>query len=179
MLFPGVVRPLHIFEPRYREMLLYALANERIIGMVMVEPGHEDEYFGRPPVFPVGCAGVIGNVEALPDGRYNIVLHGLTKFRIESEDESFIFRMAQVDAIPETLTDDERESLRRYRPRLLEMLSRIAPAGQAPTPEELPDEELVNGLAQFSSMDPSDRLGLLELDGPLERAERLIELLEP
>ena len=80
MLFPGVPRPLHIFEPRYREMMLYALAGDRIIGMVMLQPGHERDYFAHPAIYPIGCAGVIADVEALPDGRYNVVLQGLTKF---------------------------------------------------------------------------------------------------
>ena len=174
MLFPGVPRPLHIFEPRYREMLLYALAGDRIVGMVMLQPGHERDYYGTPPIYPVGCAGVIANVEELPDGRYNIVLRGLTKFRVKSEDQTLAYRIAEVDAIPETLSDKERDSLRQLRPQLLEMLSTVTPLGQDSTPDELPDEELVNGLAQFLVMAPRDRMDLLELSGPLERARALI-----
>jgi len=177
MLFPGVPRPLHIFEPRYREMLLYALAGDRVIGMVMLQPGHEREYYGHPPIYPVGCAGVIENVEALPDGRYNVVLRGLTKFRVKSEDKSYAYRIAEVEAIPETLTDEQRDSLRRHRPQLLELLSTVVPDDQEPTPDEIPDEELVNGLAQYLVMEPRDRLDLLELSSPLERAEALIDLL--
>ncbi len=175
MLFPGVPRPLHIFEPRYREMLLYALAGDRIVGMVMLQPGHERDYYGTPPIYPVGCAGVIANVEALPDGRYNIVLRGLTKFRVNSENQTFAYRIAEVDAIPEKLTDEERDALRQLRPVLLEMLATVATVGQESTPEELPDEELVNGLAQFLVMEPRDRMDLLELSGPLERAIALLE----
>ena len=178
MLFPGVPRPLHIFEPRYREMMLYALAGDRIIGMVMLQPGHERDYYGTPPIYPVGCAGVIENVEALPDGRYNVVLRGLTKFRVNSENQTFAYRIAEVDAIPEKLTDDDRDALRQLRPELLEMLATLAPLGQESTPEELPDEELVNGLAQFLAMEPRDRMNLLELSGPLERAIALLALLE-
>ena len=177
MLFPGVPRPLHIFEPRYREMLLYALAGDRVIGMVMLQPGHERGYYGHPPIYPVGCAGVIENVEALPDGRYNVVLRGLTKFRVKSEDKSYAYRIAEVEAIPETLTDEQRDSLRRHRPQLLELLSTVVPDDQEPTPDEIPDEELVNGLAQYLVMEPRDRLDLLELSSPLERAEALIDLL--
>ena len=175
MLFPGVPRPLHIFEPRYREMLLYALAGDRIVGMVMLQPGHERDYYGTPPIYPVGCAGVIEKVEALPDGRYNIVLRGLTKFRVNSENQTFAYRIAEVDAIPEKLTDEDRDALRQLRPELLEMLATVAPVGQESTPEELPDEELVNGLAQFLVMEPRDRMDLLELSGPLERAIALLE----
>src|SRR6187455_1781223 len=86
VLFPDVDRPLHIFEPRYRAMVADALKGDRIIGMVLLQPGHEAEYEGRPPVYPVGCAGIITDVQELPDGRFNLVLRGFAKFRVISED---------------------------------------------------------------------------------------------
>src|SRR2546421_10426257 len=82
VLFPNVFLPLHIFEPRYREMVADALQGDRIVGMVLLQPGYESDYEGRPGVFPTGCAGVITHAEKLPDGRYNIVLRGVEKFRI-------------------------------------------------------------------------------------------------
>lgn len=176
MLFPHVRRPLHIFEPRYREMLAKALEGDRIIGMVMLRPGHEADYFGRPPIYSIGCAGVITDVEELPDGRYNIVLHGISKFRVKSEEQSRAYRLAEVEPIPETLLNGDREALRRHRPRLLEALSSLSPGSQ-PTPDELPDEMLVNVLAQYHRMDPMKRLSLLERNGPLARAEALLTLL--
>ena len=87
-LFPRTTQPFHIFEPRYRAMVADALEGDSIIGMILLQPGHEAEYEGRPPIFDVGCAGVIIAVEELPDGRYNIVLDGLVKFRVLSEDAS-------------------------------------------------------------------------------------------
>ena len=76
VLFPNVFLPLHIFEPRYRAMVADAIAGDRMIGMVLLRPGWEHDYEGRPPVFAVGCSGVITHVEQLADGRYNIVLRG-------------------------------------------------------------------------------------------------------
>ena len=177
MLFPGASRPLHVFEPRYREMVADALEGDRIIGMVMLRAGYEDEYAGNPPIYDVGCAGVITNVQRLEDGRYNVVLGGLAKFRVTSEDHGRAYRVAAVEALPETLDDAGRVALRGHRPLLLELLASVAP-GRAPTPEELPDETLVNGLAQFLGMSALDRLDLLREDGPLARAEALIGLLE-
>ena len=177
MLFPGASRPLHIFEPRYREMVADALEGDRIIGMVMLRAGYEDEYAGNPPIYDVGCAGVITNVQRLEDGRYNIVLSGLVKFRITSEDQSRSYRVAEIDAIPEPLDDAGRDALRGHRPLLLELLASVAP-DQEPTPDELPDEMLVNGLSQFLGMSALDRLDLLRQEGPLARAEALIGLLE-
>ncbi|MYN64727.1 MAG: Lon family ATP-dependent protease [Acidobacteria bacterium] len=177
MLFPGASRPLHIFEPRYREMVADALEGDRIIGMVMLHAGYEEEYAGNPPIYDIGCAGVITNVQRLEDGRYNIVLGGLVKFRITSEDRSRSYRVAEIDAIPETLGDADRDVLRGHRPLLMELLASVAP-GQAPTPDELSDEMLVNGLSQFLGMSALDRLDLLRREGPLARAEALIGLLE-
>jgi len=180
MLFPDASRPLHIFEPRYREMVADALEGDRIIGMVMLHAGYEDGYAGNPPIYDIGCAGVITNVQRLEDGRYNIVLGGLVKFRIASEDQSRSYRVAEIDAIPEPLGDADRDALRAHRPLLMELLASVAPgqADQAPTPEELPDEVLVNGLSQFLGMSALDRLDLLRQEGPLARAEALIGLLE-
>ena len=97
VLFPNVFLPLHIFEPRYRAMVADALDGDRLIGMVLLRPGWEGDYEGRPPVFPIGCAGLISHHEQLPDGRYNIVLRGLEKFRVEREDDSRLYRLGEVE----------------------------------------------------------------------------------
>jgi Lon protease-like protein len=101
VLFPGVFLPLHIFEPRYREMVADALASDRMIGMVLLRPGWQQQYEGRPPVYPIGCSGVITHVETLPDGRYNIVLRGVERFRILEEDDDRSYRRAVVEAAPD------------------------------------------------------------------------------
>ena len=85
VLFPSTLLPLHIFEPRYRAMVEDALDGERLIGMVMLRPGWEPDYEGAPRVYPVGCAGFITHAEPLADGRYNIILRGTQKFRIDEE----------------------------------------------------------------------------------------------
>src|SRR5713226_10007344 len=87
VLFPTVFLPLHIFEPRYREMVADALADDRLIGMVLLKPGWQHDYEGRPPVYPIGCSGVMTHVDRTTDGRYNIVLRGLERFRILEEDQ--------------------------------------------------------------------------------------------
>src|SRR5438876_645259 len=97
VLFPNVFLPLHIFEPRYRAMVADALASDRMIGMVLLKPGWEAEYEGRPPIYPIGCSGVITHVERLKDGRYNLVLRGVERFRILQEDDGRSYRRATVD----------------------------------------------------------------------------------
>ena len=177
MLFPHASRPLHIFEPRYRRMVADSLEGNRIIGMVMLRPGYEDEYEGNPPIYEIGTAGVIANVEELADGRYNIVLRGVTKFRVTSEDHSRQYRMADVVGLPEPLDEDDRAPLRRHRPLLLELLALDDPDDR-PTPDELTDAALVDGLAQFLGMSRFDRMDLLRQNGPLARADALVAMLD-
>ncbi len=180
VLFPNVFLPLHIFEPRYRDMVSDALAGDRIIGMVLLQPGHEKEYEGRPPVFPVGCAGVITHSEPLGDGRYNIVLRGLERFRIAGEDAGKAYRLAHVEGLPEIVPDADRTELRRHRHRLEALLAvAIERTGKEPRfPPAVPDEDLVNALAQYIELEPLERQALLERDGILPRCRALIELLE-
>ena len=99
VLFPNVFLPLHIFEPRYREMVADALSSDRMIGMVLLKPGWQHGYEGRPPVYPIGCSGVITHVERLEDGRYNIVLRGVERFRILEEDRRRLYRLASVEPV--------------------------------------------------------------------------------
>ena len=101
VLFPRVFLPLHIFEPRYREMVRDALAADRIIGMVLLRSGGAAGGADNPAVFPTGCAGRITHCEQLPDGRYNIVLRGVHKFRILEEDRTRSYRRASVETLDE------------------------------------------------------------------------------
>ena len=172
--FPNILLPLNIFEPRYREMVADALKGDRVIGMVQLRPGYEPNYEGRPPVFAVGCAGVITQFDQLPDGRYTILLRGLVKFRILSEDQSRSYRLARVQPIPEEPDERERTALTKQRERLIGLM----PPGAEPVPREISDEDVINALAQYSRIDALQRQDLLELNGPLLRSEALIKLLE-
>src|SRR5712691_8230083 len=116
VLFPNVFLPLHIFEPRYREMVADALTSDRVIGMVLLKPGWEHDYEGRPMVYPIGCIGVMTHAERLADGRSNIVLRGVERFRIIEEDHSRSYRRALVEPIPDqVLTSDDRTIVRNQR----------------------------------------------------------------
>ena len=180
VLFPNVFLPLHIFEPRYRAMVGDALAGDRIIGMILLKPGHEADYEGRPPIYSIGCAGVITHAENQPDGRFNIVLRGLGKYRIVSEDESKLYRLAHIELLSETTPEADKVELRRHRQRLEALLAAaMERAGSEPRfPPAVPDEDLVNALAQYIELDPLERQALLERDGILARCRGLVELLE-
>jgi uncharacterized protein len=180
VLFPNVFLPLHIFEPRYRAMVTDALDGDRIIGMVLLQPGHEAQYEGRPPIFPVGCAGVMTHAERLDDGRFNIVLRGMERFRVAGEDGGKPYRIAHVNPLPEPVPDADRPELRRHRHRLEALLAAaMERSGSEPRfPPAVPDEDLVNALAQYLELDPLERQALLECEGVLTRCRALIELLE-
>jgi Lon protease-like protein len=178
VLFPGVSRPLLIFEPRYREMVADALKGTRIIGMVLLRPGFEKDYEGRPPVYDIGCAGEIQEYEQLPDGQYVILLRGLTTFRVVSEDRRRPYRLARVEAVPELLKDEELGPLSTVRERLARLLDTVLPLGvDAPDPR-LDDAEYVNITAQNLSMPEAERQELLERNSVLVRARMLVERLE-
>ncbi|MFO0825146.1 MAG: LON peptidase substrate-binding domain-containing protein, partial [Gemmataceae bacterium] len=102
VMFPGVVQGLHIFEPRYRQMTADALASDSLIAIVLLKPGWEEEYDGKPPIEAVGCLGRITTSEQLVDGRYNLRLRGLSRYRIlEEVPTDHLYRTARVQLLSE------------------------------------------------------------------------------
>ena len=178
VLFPGVFLPLHIFEERYRALTRDALAGDRIIGMTLLRPGFEGDYNGRPPIYPVGCAGVISHSDRLPDGRYNIVLHGLSKFRVVEEMTDGEYRRARIEALTEVTDDPGRRQIKDLRTRIEGLLLSALKATEVQIPGSLSDEDLVHALCQYLQFEPAERQALLECDGTVERARALTEFLE-
>jgi uncharacterized protein len=181
VLFPNVFLPLHIFEPRYREMVADAVASDRTIGMALLRPGWERDYEGRPPVYPIGCSGVITHAERLADGRYNIVLRGVERFRIASEQHDRPYRVAIVEPLRDASPSaDDREAIRHHRSKLEALLAPTIEKGAAEPkmPPAMPDEDVVNALAQYLDLEPLEKQALLEQSGLRSRAEALVELLE-
>jgi Lon protease-like protein len=183
VLFPNVFLPLHIFEDRYRQMVTDALSGERMIGMVLLQPGHENDYDGTPPVYDVGCAGLITHVERLNDGRFNIVLRGLERFRIVGEEDPappVLYRRAYIAPLAEAAALDRPELLKSERQKLEALLAPLFTGTLAARglPQQMPDDELINALAQYLELEPIEKQALLERDGALARCRSLVELLE-
>ena len=178
VLFPGVFLPLHIFEERYRALTRDALAGDRIIGMTLLRSGFEGDYAGRPPIYPVGCAGVISHSDRLPDGRYNIVLHGLSKFRIVEEMTDGEYRRARVDPLTEVTDAPGQRQIKDLRTRIEGLLLSALKATEVQIPGSLSDEDLIHALCQYLQFEPAERQALLECDGTVERARALTEFLE-
>ena len=172
-------------------------SSDLLIGMVLLKPGWEPNYEGRPPVYPIGCSGLMTHVERLSDGHYNIVLRGIERFRVVEEDHSRTYRRAIVEPIVEEgLTPDDRIAIRRQRAKLEAMLAPAAErvsssASAAPAevvddraaarlriPSAMADDDLINALAQYLDLEPLEKQALLEQGGLRARAESLVELLE-
>ena len=175
IVFPGLQLPLHIFEPRYRALVGDALARDRRIGMIQPQKPVEDA-----PLFTVGCVGKIGEVEAMEDGRYNIILEGESRFRLLRElDSATPFR--QVEA--ELIEDDEGEALSPVERAGFEQEARRFADAQGysvdwDSVEQLDDMSLINGVSQIAPFDAAAKQALLEADNLAARCELLVQLME-
>jgi Lon protease-like protein len=181
VLFPGVALPLHIFEPRYRDMVRdTAAAEEPLIGMVLLRGDWRKDYHGCPEIFPIGCAGHMTSVQPLPDGRYNILLHGVREFEIDEELRERSYRRARVRWRPSehgALTPDGRK-------RLDELLRRYAGAREPDAVQKVLADETISDDLRVSyfcyalDLAPVEKQALLEAAPLQHRAERLCEILE-
>jgi Lon protease-like protein len=183
-----VKTPLHLFEPRYRQLARDVLEGERRIGMVVVRPEHVDEMPGDPPIYPIGCAGVITESQRLPDGRYNLVLLGEHRVRIVAEEprsESRLYRVAQVVRLPESYPEAERARVARLRAAIVADVGLLVRHAQpershAFDPElfaGVDDETFVNAVANAFAFPAEEKQALLEAENVPERYARLASAL--
>ena len=178
LLFPGMHLPLHIFEPRYRAMVSDAMARDRRIGMIQPRP-IQTKTAGEPALFELGCVGRIADVEALDDGRYNLILEGVALFRVLRElDVSTAFRQVEAELLPVdedgTLSLGRRASLESESRRFAEAQGYAVDWDQV---GKLDDQSLVNGIAQIAPFDAAAKQALLEATDVETRAELIIQLL--
>lgn len=177
--FPRTLLPLHIFEDRYRKLMGAALKGLRQIGIVLLKPGWEKDYYGTPPIHPVGTAGEIRTWDRLPDGRYNLILSGLHRIRILRQAQMSPFRIAEVEVVPEEPADEGAETVRAQKERLIELFRTYAQeVAQVEWQEELFTprlalESLVNSVASSLPVGEEVRQQLLELSDLEERVRRV------
>jgi Lon protease-like protein len=175
VLFPGLQLPLHIFEPRYRALVGDALVRDRRIAMIQPQRSLEGS-----PLYSVGCIGRIGEVEALVDGRYNLILEGEARFRLLRElDVATAFR--QVEG--EVIEDDENETLTHAQRGGFEAEAREFADSQGysvdwDSVERLDDQSLINGVSQIAPFDPASKQALLEAPTLSARCELLVQLMQ-
>lgn len=178
--FPETYLPLHIFEPRYREMVQDASTQGRCIGMALLKEGWEEQYYETPPIYDLGCVGRIISLHKLSDGRFNIVLQGLQRCTYTEQPTSTMYRKAKTTmrppSPPRTLTVDIRVQLESVAQEYLQWrkateLSQIINAGQ------LTDSILVNNLSAGLDFTPLEKQFLLESEDLSQQARRLTDLL--
>ena len=169
--YPGTPLPLHIFAPRYREMTADALEGKRTIGMVLLKPNWEENYFDKPQIFSAGCVGDIQKVIKHPDGKYNFTLMGLRRFRIIKEEEGKPYRQAKIELLEEKNEQDIFEDRpNECREKLIENFRKfigLIPEGNSKKKE--PDWNLGTKLSEFV-----DRFAY-QLDLSLEQKQSFLE----
>jgi len=184
VLFPRVKTPLHLFEPRYRQLARDVLAGERRIGMVVVRPEHVDEMPGDPPIYPIGCAGVITESQRLPDGRYNLVLLGEHRVRVVAEEPrsgSRLYRVARVVQLHDPYPETERTHVARLRAAIVADVGTLVrhahpERSHAFDPQlfaGVDDETFVNAVANAFAFPAEEKQALLEAEDVPERYARL------
>lgn len=175
VLFPGLQLPLHIFEPRYRALVSDALARDRQIAIIQPQRPVEGS-----PLYTIGCVGRIGEIEAMEDGRYNLILEGRARFRLVHElDVTTAFR--QVEG--ELIEDDNTEVLSHAQRGGFEREAREFADAQGYSVDwdsvaRLDDQSLINGVSQIAPFDPASKQALLEADTLTARCELLVQLMQ-
>ena len=175
ILFPQLQLPLHIFEPRYRAMVGDSLARDRLIGMIQPQDSMESA-----PLYDVGCVGKIEDVETSEDGRYNIVLTGIARFRVLHELEvTTPFRQVEAELIEEPaeeyLTLGERASFEHEARKFADSQGYAIDWDSV---ARLDDVALINGVSQIAPFDAAAKQGLLEARNLRERCDLLVQLME-
>jgi Lon protease-like protein len=173
-LFPGLHLPLHIFEPRYRSLVGDALARDRRIAMIQPQEAIEGA-----PLYTVGCVGKIDEIEALDDGRYNLILEGESRFRLLRElDVQTPFRQVEAELIPEdgdqVLSHIERAGFEREARRFADAQGYAVDWDSV---QNLDDQTLINGVSQIAPFDSASKQALLEAPDLAARCELLIQLM--
>lgn len=179
--FPKTLLPLHIFEERYKQMVRDVLEKERIICMVLMKGEDEQDLSGRPAIHNIGTVGYIEEVDELADGKFNIILNGLVKVKINEIEVATPYRQAHLDITPDTVKEWKAEE---ERDKMLQQFRQIADAleGEFPYREieqsDVSLEVLTNLLTTWLPIPDSEKQKLLELDDLAIRSEIVREYLK-
>lgn len=179
--FPKTYLPLHIFEPRYREMVADAAGEGQVIGIALLKEGWEENYAGAPPIFSVGCVGRLVSMQKLPDGRSNILLLGIERYLISEEINGRSYRRAKITLQPQDNGDflepalrDELIGIFRESLKTREDLA----VWQKLFPLDRNDQVLVNALSSYLDFTPLEKQFLLEAESLQQQARRLYDLVQ-
>ncbi len=183
--YPKTRLPLHIFEPRYRQMVSEALKGEGRIGMVLLKPGWEENYHAAPAIVEVGCVGMIEHHIEFPDGKYDMVLRGQSRFRVAREIPGKPYRLAEIEVLKDENdillgagSSPAVEALMREVQRYAEALPAGKKPRKIPGAESFPRmSELVDNLAYMLNLLAEQKQAILEERDVPRRTDRLQSLL--
>ena len=173
--FPNTRLPLHVFEPRYRQMVTDALGTDKRFGIVLLRPGWETDYFGTPDIHLCGTVGTIEQAVSLDDGRFNILVRGDVRFRVVGEVSRLPYRTARVVASPEMeRAAPEAYAQREWLADLARQYLKYLPDQMAvPEIETVGLDALTNALIMSLNIDVEEKQKLLEIDDLIARAEKI------
>ena len=180
--FPRTYLPLHIFEPRYRDMVRCAAAGHRMIGMVLLKEGWEHDYEGAPRIFPIGCAGRMISIKPLPDGRFYILLQGLRRFEIQQEVGVEAYRQGRI--LAKNWTEPPPELPCEVRRQLVNTVGELLRTHEEALGfatwlrQPLNDDVLVQNLSFTLDFTPLEKQFLLESESLIQQSRRLLDLLQ-
>lgn len=179
--FPNTLLPLHIFEPRYQQMLQDTLNDEKIIAMVLLKPGWEKKYYGTPDVYSIAGMGRIVSSEELDNGRSNIVLYGLKRVKIIEEIGDKPYRLARIEVLESRETDNNelyRERLNCLISSWNEVLGEKHKKHKIKVNTKLPLSSFTDVLTSVLMTNIYDKQAMLEETDVAKRAEKLISFIE-
>ncbi|MEQ1829204.1 MAG: LON peptidase substrate-binding domain-containing protein [Pirellula sp.] len=187
VLFPHVIQALHIFEPRYCEMLSDSLESDRLITMALLIPGWENDYQGKPKLADSVCIGRIISHTPTDDGKHNILIAGIQRARIVEElDVNSSFRQAHVELTPDIVPEEFEASIDEYRESLLDVFRSVIPLDAANSKtfadlltQQLPIGILTDIIAYAVNLPIPIKQKLLAEPNVQVRYELLMDNLEP
>lgn len=161
LLYPGAVLPLHVFEPRYVQLVEDLMASDQDrMALALLQPGWKDQYFDQPPIYAMGGVGKLISTQPAQDGRYNILLEGLGRAKLTEVESDQPYRLVQATLVDEEAVEDDA-----LRGELVEALSAWSEDQVEPDPSR--------GVAYLTDV------LLLTLGVPIEEKQRIFELLDP
>lgn len=185
VLFPHVALPLHIFEPRYKQMVADALEEERLVAMALLKPGWEPDYDGRPPIHEMVCLGRITTDERLDSGKYNIIVTGIHRAVVVDElDAGLPYRIGKLELYRDFYSNELLVDRKGRQRDLLTSFRRLFPNTRSDSllnqvlEADLPLGVLSDLLSAVLKIDPLQKLSLLEeLDVDL-RSDLLLDKIQ-
>ncbi|MBP47614.1 MAG: hypothetical protein CMH53_06730 [Myxococcales bacterium] len=181
VVYPNTVTRLRVFESRYRLLTADVLAGNRLMVLVGLKPGYQDDYYGSPPIFQVGSLCKVVNEERLDDGCYNLSLHCLARVEIERVHRLKPYRVATVNQLPDIIepAEDLEETISRLTSCIRGLVMQLGDADGLLLNElhtKRKPDILTNRLATYLAREPGDRQRLLEEPSVKARAERLTDI---